>query len=128
MTDKERNLVLRDICGRLPWRVSVKATGPNAQEDTIYYVCEVDIAREFVTCIGQGMDPNIKFGFDISQIKPLLKSMADMSHEEKEDYHRILFLDSLFDKSSPDLLVDFFHRNGIDYRGLIKKELAISSA
>ena len=125
MTDKERKLVLKDICGRLPWGVFVKVTGPNAREDAVYDICEVDIIREFVTCTILGLDSSIKFGFDIGQIKPVLRPIEDMSPMEKEDYYRILTLEYLLEKSSPDLLMDFFHKNGFDCRGLIKKGLAI---
>ena len=84
MTDKERKLVLKDICGRLPWGVFVKATGLNAREDAIYDICEIDMTREFVTCTILGLDSSIKFGFDIGQVKPILCPMEDMSQYEDD--------------------------------------------
>lgn len=127
MNDKERKLILKDICGRLPWGVFVKATGPNAREDAIYDVCEVDIDHEKVMCTILGLDASIKFAFDIGQVKPILRPMEDMNPKEKEDYHRILALDVLLEKSSPDVLMDFFHSKGFDCRNLIRKGLAILS-
>lgn len=141
MNDKEKKLILKDICGRLPYGVFVKATGPNAREDAIYDICKVDIEHEFVTCtilvpnIDQseghitkfkGLDSDIKFGFDIRQVRPILRPMEDMSPEELEEYHRILTLDVVLEKSSPEILIDFFHEHGLDYRGLLKKGLAVN--
>lgn len=141
MNNKERKLVLRDICGRLPWGVFVKATGPNAREDAIYDICEIDMMHEVVICTmlvpdmdqSEGhttkfkmLDSNIKFGFDIGQVKPILRPRESMTQREEEDYHCILALDVILECSSPDILMDFFHKNGFDCRGLIEKGLAVA--
>ena len=104
MTSEEKDLLLRDICGRLPYEVILVA--PNGK--TIYQ-----------TDGNTGAELLVEEGF-----KPYLRPMSSMTEEERKEYkHLVAF------SGSPDgaaNFIDWLNKNMFDYRGLIEKGLAIA--
>lgn len=132
MTQKEKQLLLRDLCPRLPYGVKC--------------VSGVDDA----VLIIEGINPNccgaseiqvtyersgINFDTKLSMIKPYLYPLESMEELGLlEEYENIVCalnndkdIDFIF-VDYIDQLLDFYHRNHLDYNGLIPKGLAINCA
>ena len=115
MTQEEKDLLLKDVCGRLPYEVILVA--PNLE--TIHPTDGYTSAELF---IDEGW-------------KPYLRSMSRMTEEEENELMPLfdcLVFDS-FDRSYiPDEKLtyrafDWLNAHHFDYRGLIEKGLAIES-
>lgn len=108
MTQEDKDLLLKDICGRLDCGVKVR----------IYNHFNDDFFDEFITIENIS---KILERFDISDIKPYLYPISSMSKEHKK-YTR-----SNFTMGATYELFDFLDRNCYDYRGLIEKGLAFDA-
>ena len=118
MKQEDKELLLKDLCGRLPYGVKC--------------VSGVDDA----TLIIEGINPNccgaseaqvtyeksgINFDTTISAIKPYLFPMSSMTKEHKK------YIRSNFTMGATHELFDFLDKNYYDYRGLIPMGLAIDA-
>lgn len=116
MTQKEKDLLLKDLCSRLPY--GVKCTSG------------VDDA----TLIIEGINPNccgasevqvtyeksgINFDTTLSAIKPYLFPMSSMTEEQKVD-----MIKSSCGIGSDKNVFDWYNKNHFDYRELIPMGLA----
>ena len=62
---------------------------------------------------------------DIEDVKPYLFPLSNMTKEQSKIYHELI--GGMFGTSALinfEVLEDFFHKNHLDYRGLIPKGLA----
>lgn len=107
MKQEEKELVLKDLCCRLPYGV----------------VVELDEKFGF----NKGTHKLVKELLDlycVEGIKPYLRPMSSMTEEERKEYkHLVAF------SGSPDgtaNFIDWLNKNMFDYRGLIEKGLAIA--
>ena len=109
MTQEDKQLLLRDICVRLPYGVKVRLV---YDENTI----EV---RE----MGIGSLHDIIFK-NVNGL-PYLRPMSSMTEEEEREYWRI------YDICSADMnfikLFDWLNEHHFDYRGLIEMGLALEA-
>ena len=122
MTQEQEELLLKDLCARLPYGVKC--------------VSGVDDA----TLIIEGINPNccgasevqvtyersgINFDTTISAIKPYLFPLSSMTEEQKEEHKDLLDNQYSFDANgSIFTLQDFYNKYHLDYRGLIPMGLA----
>lgn len=119
MTQNEKDLLLKDLCARLPYGVKVRYSS--------YY--------EFITCTLQAINPvyntidlwskdacfNPVF---IDKIKPYLFPLSSMTEEQREEYHKLLY------DPENGINIDYFdwcHKNHFDCRGLIPMGMAIDA-
>lgn len=107
MTQEDKELLLKDLCARLPYGVVVvldEKFGFNKGTRTL--------VKELLDL------------YCVEGMKPYLRPMSDMTEEEKKEYHGECdgYLDIYFD--SVDSL-DWLNEHHFDYRGLIPKGLAI---
>lgn len=118
MTQEERDLLLRDLCARLPYGVRC-SFGVN---DAIYEVCGVN-----QTCCGASeiQATHIKSGingnFLLSSCKPYLFPLTSMMEEQHKEWFRTLSSDYQITYDS----VNWLLKNHFDYHSLIEKGLAI---
>lgn len=96
MTQDDKNLLLQDLCGRLPYGVIVHFEGWNPEKLT-----QIDL-RELVFNDMGGIP------------KPCLRPMSSMTDEEEDEYEIII-------RSSLTTHIDWLNKNMFDYRGLIKR-------
>ena len=138
MTQKEKELLLKDLCARLPYgaicsiyRIDDLGVGWRDEKLSGYFYNGTSYEFYF------GETP-ISIDNDISKIKPYLRSISSMTEEEEIEYNRVLtplrgFMfeqEELFNpiqlyKNIPFELYEFFNSHHFDYRGLIPKGLAI---
>ena len=113
----DKELLLKDLCGRLPYGLKVK--------------CEKYLFP--VTILYGGNIDEVKFietgGIEnICAIKPYLFPLSSMTEEQSKVYHELI--NGMFGTSALinfEVLTDFFNSNHLDYRGLIKRGLAIDA-
>ena len=118
MTQKEKDLLLKDLCARLPYGVKINE---NIQGD--FTVIGLTTERVFTTCETEGCHND----FPIECIKPYLFPLSSVTDEQKEEYQYIIerwMYDSSYSISD---ITDWLNKNHFDYRGLIDKGLAIDA-
>jgi hypothetical protein len=125
MTPEEKDLLLRDLCGRLPYGVIVSP---------------VDCGKAILIGIKDGnlllWDTIHKKEYDkpwdIEYIKPYLRPLSSMTEEEKKEYHKT-FRAEPYRSGSGWVYVESIHsfdwlnKKMFDFRGLIPKGLANST-
>lgn len=123
MTQEEKQLLLKDLCGRLPYGVKVHNPNPKFPHEDEYIQTLTDIhgtmQSNWITfgtdCEEINVDWNIG---NINQdvLKPYLRKMPSLDSEE--------YLD--FDCNEGNDF-DWLNSHHIDYRGLIEKRLALEA-
>lgn len=110
MKQEYKELLLKDICCRLPYGVkvhtSLKPICTIFSKPTIYSTVVIDGAGEEVC--------------NISDIKPYLFPLSSMTEVQKREYIELLQI-------GPANGIDWLNANHFDYRGLIKKSLALDA-
>ena len=119
-----KDLLLKDICGRLPYRVKVSAYrfGDSKRTEvveTLYAIYKYDWSMEteeddFVKPIG----------------KPYLFPLSSMTEEQKEFLRRQSWYIAISTSGTIETTIegfDWLNKNHFDYRGLIEKSLAIDA-
>ena len=123
MTQEDKNLLLKDLCARLPHRVMVKISGAwfyDKEED-------YDINLTIATCRRLA-----QFERGEIDLKPYLRPMSSMTEEEINEF--ILISDTVLwigSKRSTCILsleqMDWLNEHHFDYRNLIEKGLALKA-
>lgn len=118
MTQEEKDLLLKDLCARLPYGVKVKlGDNPN--------IFDLEYRIKFAVMYGDS--DKLEDILDIINIKPYLFPLSSVTDEQKEEYRYIIerwMYDSSYSISD---ITDWLNKNHFDYRGLIEKGLAIDA-
>ena len=119
MTQEEKELLLKDLCARLPYGVKLR------------YVEDLVVKKESHTITLNNIYLEHIINGD-ADIKPYLRSMSSMTEEERTEYFLLKHRDNdrddniiLVDEAS--MLIDWLNKHHFDYRGLIGKGLAIEA-
>ena len=109
MTKEDKDLLLKDLCARLPYGVKVKITSKESKNRIVHLT-----------------EDNICHLTDDwwSEYKPYLFPLSSMTEEQKKEYNYITerwMYDSSYSISDS---IDWLNANNFDYRGLIPKGLA----
>ena len=127
MTKEDKELLLKDLCARLPYGVKVQHQDEN-------YLEEVQTVEHISRKYGE-IETESVLGF-VDDFKPYLRPMSSMTEEEKEDYRKVCELDTkILSKHPMDETPfpalynsqDWLNKNMFDYRGLIEMGLAIEA-
>ena len=113
----DKKLLLKDLCARLPYGLKVKCEKYSFPV-TILYGGNIDEVKFIET---GGIE-------NIYAIKPYLFPLSSMTEEQSKVYHELI--KGMFGTSALinfEVLTDFFNSNHLDYRGLIKRGLAIDA-
>ena len=131
MTQKDKELLLRDLCMRLPY--GVIADTPKGKG----HVCDINLTI-FGTEIGVNINPTVRDTFSINDVKPYLRPMSSMTEEQKKKYnclkHTVFgyhyeygdVVEEIELYESPESFV-YLIENHFDYYGLIPMGLAIDA-
>lgn len=119
MTQEDKELLIKDLCARLPYGVVVNVKGFDFdfkdKLTQIYngYGCSIQVTN------------NMPYG--IEQVKPYLFPMSSMTEEQKRDYQYITerWMNNPVYSISDSF--DWLNRNHFDYRNLIEKSLALDA-
>lgn len=110
MTQKEKKLLLVDICARLPYGVILH--DEYTKKD--YKLNSLD-ANGFI---------NYDIANDIKHIKPYLRPLSSMTKEEDKQYCSLKGEDVA---KTLALEIDFLNEHHFDYRGFIEKDFALEA-
>ena len=137
MTQEEKQLLLQDLCARLPYGVKVAIEYSKDKYTRVYDLREIDNdstaeLRQRVTVWNYGLY-NTVISYPLIDCRPYLRPMSSMTEEEQEEYQKFLFPCPDYDGRvvvgvyHKDLykVYDWLNAHHFDYRGLIEKGLAI---
>jgi hypothetical protein len=120
MTQEDKELLLKDLCVRLPYKTYVKTT------KGIGYVYAINTSQLIELSVANDSEYWSEV-FNIDEIKPYLRPMSSMTEEEKKEFSVLAVGTHLFKGPlipSYDTL-DWLNARHFDYRGLIERGLAI---
>lgn len=131
MTQENRDLLVRELCARLPYDVECIDTYINASGR----LCEIGINCDM--CLLSDVYGKTETCY-MPNCKPYLFPLSSMTEEQKNEYYDIVNYISTDDTNnwaegefiyigSISRLIHFYHRNHLDYRGLISMGLAIDA-
>ena len=106
MTQEEKQLLLKDLCARIPYVVKFQG------EDSNVYT--LDAANYFALQVEDMV------------FKPYLRPMSSMTEEERKYYNAVVQLVQDSEVYEYEV-VDWLNEHHFDYRGLIEKELALEA-
>ena len=136
MTQEDKELLLKDLCARLPYGVKIELT---------WWVMDEG------TCLSTTLEPDhieqiLNDEVGDAEIKPYLFPMSSMTEEQchkfycgfvenetdYNDFKKYYFDGCLWNKVLTSIndcgdVIDWFNKNHFDYRGLIEKGLAIDA-
>ena len=117
MTQKDKELLMKDLCARLPYGVKVKlGDNPN--------IFDLEYRIKFAAMYGDS--DKLEDILDITNIKPYLFPISSMTEEQIKEFNSITQKCNTYIGKSI-LLTDFCNKHHIDWRGLIEKGLALDA-
>ncbi len=124
MTREEKQLLLIDLCARLPYGLLVKTPD--------HYSPQV------VNSISDNLEVIVKKNLGYSllyEAKPYLRPMSSMIEEERNEYLSIkmqeterVALAEIYRPEAISEIIDWLNAHHFDYRGLIEKGLALEAS
>ncbi len=117
MTQEQKDLLLKDLCARLPYGVNVKTE----YYDDVWKL--LAIYADGTAYVTKDIECPIEAYF--GDIKPYLFPISSMTEEQYKEYWELEHSGNMEHLSIPAL--DWLNKNHIDYRGLIEKGLAIDA-
>ena len=117
MTQEEKELLIKDLCARLPYGVKINE---NTQGD--FTVIGLTMERVFTTCETEGCHND----FPVECVKPYLFPLSSMTEEQEKEYNNLNCYELGCFPHSEEAL-DYLTKNHFDYRYLIEKGLAIDA-
>lgn len=123
MTQKDKELLLKDICARLPYKLVCKVKyRENGEYKTSNMVLD-GIFRDDAYFISQNGTVYS------SDYKPYLFPVSNMTEEQIEEYAHILVMCGTLESSQLMRMTveDWFNKNHLDFRGLIPMGLALDA-
>lgn len=122
MTQSDKDLLLKDLCSRLPYGVKGEKYTIRMDGEFVPLIdVEIITAEDIITLNGCP-------GY---MIKPYLFPLSSMTVEQKREFD--ISMDMGYaaaynaEINCVNRMIDFFHKHHIDYRGLIPMGLAIDA-
>jgi hypothetical protein len=121
MTQEHKELLLKDLCSRLPYGVKCK-----------YYDCSIGDFGEGTIL---GFERRDRFEIDgvcirVDDVRPYLFPLSSMTEEQKKEFDQLIELelkainDEIDHIQATAFEVDFYNKHHFDWRGLIPLDLA----
>ena len=131
MTQKDKNLLFKDLCARLPYEVQCHIkhiyhlSGWIDEGDVILTGFRQDEFTKETEPLFRNPGGNPKIVFPIDSVKPYLRPMSSMTEEEENEYRAINCYEGLFPRNEDAL--DYVLSHHFDFRNLIEKGLALEA-
>ena len=120
MTQEYNELLLIDICARLPYKVKISIPELFTNKEQVETLNEIFKGKDDLYRVNDS-------GILIEYIKPYLFPLSSMTEEQKKEYQYITerwMYDPAYSISNS---IDWLNKHHFDYRGLIEKGLAIDA-
>ena len=133
MAQEEKNLLLKDLCGRLPYVTYVRIVEADCldKSESVTEGCVGGYSNTRM-CQDYSMDEIFEFIESGDTVKPYLRPLSSMTEEEINEF--ILISDTVLwlgDKRSACILsleqIDWLNARHFDHRHLIEKGLALEA-
>ena len=127
MKKEEKQLLLKDLCARLPYGVKF-VCNKNVYTAKWLDLIVTDEGDWEYAVTAKGIEP-----IEIDFVKPYLRPMSSMTEEEKEEYTSYCFEQPFLQKDkipnlgSVPMCMDWLLSKHFDFRGLIEKGLALEA-
>ena len=122
MTQEEKQLLLKDLCARLPYGVKCCA---RYNYGSRYNTNIITIIPENGTIVTKQNELHYQQSSLIEDCRPYLRSMSSMAEEEENEYRAINCYEGMFPCNENAL--DYALELHFDFRGLIEKGLALEA-
>lgn len=144
MTQEEKGLLLKDLCGRLPYGVVCIGITYDLDDDGEKYI-DVKVKSTLTEIHNYKLETaSVRLGLisscRLETIKPFLRPMDSMTEEEKEELSQISeeylndwsiadnnLLKWKIDAKVSSRRAEFYNSHHLDWNGLIEKGLAIEA-
>ena len=124
VTQKDKDLLLKDLCARLPYGVKIK-TSYNKIDEPVELRSVNPINGTFA--IGNNSVLINGLNFDTYECKPYLFPLSSMTEKHKEDFYQAFEEGLAKSLMVYEIIVNWCDKNNFDHRGLIEKNLAINA-
>ena len=115
MTQEDKELLLKDLCARLPYNVKV------LYNNEVFSIDYISAIYEEIK-----LDTSDNYTLNISEIKPYLFPLESMTDEQEKEYNDLNSYELGCFPHTEEAL-DYLIRNHFDYRSLIERGLAIDA-
>ena len=120
MKQEPQELLLKDICARLPYGIKASYYGVEEECETWDEIEGITLDEDFGGYVDIG-----QYSLPIERIKPYLFPLSSMTDEQYKEYWELEHSGNMEHLSIPAL--DWLNKNHFDYRGLIPMNLAIDA-
>lgn len=114
MTPEQKDLLLKDLCARLPYGIKIMV---NDKVEIVQGVNVLDNVIEYDSCLSS----------EVEEVKPYLFPILSMDLDQRIEYSRTLVIFDESHCSQTSETYDWLNKNHFDYRDLIPKGLAINA-
>lgn len=126
MTNEEKQLLIKDLCARLPYGVKLNFYSRAINENIICALLgiEPDDDKPIIAKTDKGC-----FCFTQDHIKPYLRPMSSMTKEEREIYESLAFVGEAkyVNPTCCSSVIGFLEEKHLDYNHFIEKGLALEA-
>ena len=137
MTQEDKQLLLKDICARLPYGVKCKIHYTLNNETTFGEDVDAEKNDTLVKIDIHTQSAYFDWYCDwlsIEDIRPYLRPMSSMTEEEQKEFVKFhcvnicpIVLTDMLTLGNESKMFDWLNAHHFDYRGLIEKGLAIEA-
>ena len=127
MKPEDKELLLKDLCARLPYGVKVDRLGKTFTLASVF-------PNRGVVFLDDGDSTEYEFFVDEAPIKPYLRPMSSMTEEEIIEFNNIPSTKNytIIENDLPWAVahykqIDWLNKKMFDFRGLIPKDIALST-
>ena len=121
MTQKNKELLLKDLCARLPYRVKVGTTDNDGSLENVWDILWYNTFTEDIKITHSIED--VEKVLDISEVRPYLIPISSMTDEQEAEYNDLNNCELGWFPYTEDAF-DYLVANHFDYNGLIPMDLA----
>lgn len=124
MKQKEKQLLLIDLCARLSYGVLFMVPDINEPVELL----SINPKRDKPLEIDDGHDENSSTYWNLEDVTPYLRPMSSMTEKEQKEYDVFCCEPYLgIDETTASNFINWLNSHHFDYRGLIEKGLALEA-
>jgi len=130
MKQKDKQLLLQDLCSRLPYGVKININSC-IEEQNQMQLFDVNLEIETIGVKNEKWAfraiPIVDDEDKTKVIKPYLRSMSKLTDKEVYEWHKITSGQRWITFTHAKSCFNWLNKHHVDYRGLIKKGLALEA-